>query len=150
SWRGVRLYASGADTLRLRVVRDGESISIEARDTTGRLVLAVDAVMGRAMDRDRLAAAAGADRDALFGVDWVPLPAGSRNGSADDLAVLGELPIDGTPYADLAALEDSGAQPRTVLAGVAGPHDALELVRAWIGLPELADSRLVLVTSGGV
>ncbi|MEU1288817.1 type I polyketide synthase [Kitasatospora sp. NPDC005856] len=100
---------------------------------------------------------------ALFRTVWRPVsPAGGRPDGP--IAVLGAGPAssDGSVrYADPAALADAETVPATVLHHLSAPaapgadlptavraavNGTLDLLRAWLAEPRLADSRLVLVT----
>ncbi|WP_211117512.1 SDR family NAD(P)-dependent oxidoreductase [Streptomyces sp. RPA4-5] len=105
--------------------------------------------------------------DALFAVDWRPVPssAGAAEAALTDWVALGEAPEGGPTRrtADLAGLitaldEGAAVPPVTVLAVDAGAVGAeavhrataqvLGEVRAWLADERLADSRLVVLTRG--
>ncbi|MFJ2116593.1 acyltransferase domain-containing protein, partial [Streptomyces sp. NPDC087850] len=76
SWEGVSLYATGASALRVRLSPvEGGAVSIAVADTAGGLVASVDSLVLRAVTAERFGGA-GVGRDALFGLDWVPVRAG--------------------------------------------------------------------------
>ncbi|MEU8137578.1 alpha/beta fold hydrolase, partial [Streptodolium elevatio] len=57
AWSGVRLHASGADALRVRVTTTGpDALSLEAADGTGAPVLTVGSLVSRTVPADRGAA----------------------------------------------------------------------------------------------
>ena len=74
AWSGVRLHTAGTSALRVRLHLAGESeaVAAELADEHGAPVATVEAVSGREVSGAQLAAA-GAHRDALFAVEWVPL-----------------------------------------------------------------------------
>ncbi|TXS58175.1 type I polyketide synthase, partial [Streptomyces sp. t39] len=162
SWNGVQLGRTGVTRARARLTPVGDAaFRIDIVDEDGELVLAMDQLVFRPVDRAQLTRATDATRGSLHQVDWSPV-AVAAGGSAD-VAVLGELAADGTRFADLAALEEaladgSGAVPGLVLTGVdtqdASPTEAvvatLSLVRAWLGADRLADARLAVVTRRAV
>ncbi|HEX8075366.1 MAG TPA: SDR family NAD(P)-dependent oxidoreductase, partial [Thermoleophilaceae bacterium] len=170
SWGGVRAYADGASSLRVRVTPAGEdSWSVAAVDSTGAPVVSVDVLAYRVVEAGQLAGARRPAHDSLFRLDWVEVPVPSSNGTPHRLAALGDLNpegIDAQPYEDLAALDEAidGGEPPpdVVLAGVRGdggdpPQAAragvlrtLELLQAWLADERLAGTRLVLVTSDAV
>ncbi|GHF52665.1 polyketide synthase [Streptomyces mashuensis] len=181
SWRGVRLYAAGAAALRARIApaEDG-AVSLTVADATGAPVAAVESLLLRAIDPERLRAARQqGSHESLYALEWVsvPLPSDAAQG---DVAVLGgeALPpaaaleaagaVAGT-YADAAALAGVVAAgkpaPRTVLfpcfpqetdgSGVAAAarrvtHAVLDAVQAWLAEPALEGAQLVFVTRGAV
>ncbi|MFF2658347.1 type I polyketide synthase [Kitasatospora sp. NPDC058032] len=170
SWGGVRLHASGATALRVRLgFRPDGSVSIDATDPNGLPVASVEALAVRPIDLDALRPGGGPE--SLYRVQWSAAPATAPTEPLGHVAVLGghELFPDGHP--DLAALGaalDGGApSPAAVLAWcdrapdlpsppeAASVHtaldDALRLVQDWLADPRWDDgTRLVLVTRGAV
>ncbi|MGV9854828.1 SDR family NAD(P)-dependent oxidoreductase, partial [Streptomyces sp. NPDC003442] len=134
SWRGVSLYAVGAEALRVRLAltEDG-AVSMVAADESGAPVASVDALVTEALEVDRIAGAATSDRhESLFRIDWAPVAAPSEAASAGIavIAVIGgdELKLSvaletagfrATVHDDLvslnAAVEAGGPAPDTVL-----------------------------------
>ncbi|MGW5694706.1 SDR family NAD(P)-dependent oxidoreductase, partial [Streptomyces asiaticus] len=90
SWRGVSLYAVGAEALRVRLAltEDG-AVSMVAADESGAPVASVDALVTGALEVDRIAGAAISDRhESLFRIDWAPVAAPTEAASAG-IAVIG-------------------------------------------------------------
>ncbi|MDG4810795.1 SDR family NAD(P)-dependent oxidoreductase [Micromonospora sp. WMMD1120] len=120
AWRGVRLYATGATALRVRLTPDpsGDGMAITMTDPTGAPVADVDRLVTRALP------AAGPDRraGALYRLDWVPLPASA---SASASASTGDGPPVAVHHVDDVhrALEIAQREPGTRLAFVT--RDAL-------------------------
>ncbi|WP_254712029.1 acyltransferase domain-containing protein, partial [Streptomyces sp. TRM64462] len=80
AWNGVALHATGATALRVRIAPAGaDGFSVTAADPAGAPVVSVGSLVYREVDAAQLggadAAGDGAVRDALFQVEWVPLPA---------------------------------------------------------------------------
>ncbi|HEV2636979.1 MAG TPA: type I polyketide synthase [Actinocrinis sp.] len=165
SWSQVALHASGATSLRVRLVfADSGDVAIHAADPEGRPVATVAALAVRPISTDALSSAA--VPDALFRVDWTPLPdPGPHLPEAGRWAAIGAPGLIPDTHPDLAALTgaiDQGASiPDAVLVecrpaadDAASVHaataDALALVQQWLADDRYADSRLVLVTSGAV
>ncbi|MFI6118017.1 type I polyketide synthase, partial [Kitasatospora sp. NPDC051164] len=178
AWSGFALHAAGAGTLRLRIVPTGpDTVALTAADGTGAPVASVAALTLRPVPREQAALAG--HHDALYRVDWTVPPPAAENGAPGSWAVLGPddskvgatleragLHVD--THADLAGLLAAVAAgrpaPATVLAacpagatgaGLIGDVHAttartFELVRNWLAEDALADSRLVLLTSGAV
>ncbi|MER5261878.1 type I polyketide synthase [Actinosynnema sp. NPDC002837] len=145
SWTGVSLHAAGAAELRVRLTPDGDALRVTVTGPDGTPVASIDSLVVRPVDTDRL------DTDALFRLDWTPVPAtgvATATVLAPDVLGLAEA---GFPVA--ADLTDG-----VVLVGVAGDepvrsaHEltarALELIQRW--LAEERPSRLVFVTRGAV
>ncbi|MBD3011257.1 SDR family NAD(P)-dependent oxidoreductase, partial [Streptomyces sp. 5-10] len=131
SWRGVSLYAVGAEALRVRLAltEDG-TVSMVAADESGAPVASVDALVTGALEVDRIAGAAASDRhESLFRIDWAPVAAPPEAASAgfaviggDELKLSVALETAGfraTVHDDLgslnAAVEAGGPAPDTVL-----------------------------------
>ncbi len=77
SWSGVRLHAQGARLLRVRIAPGQEkgSVSVLAFDEAGAAVVSVERLVARTVDARGLAGARGAGEGALYGVEWVEVPA---------------------------------------------------------------------------
>ncbi|MCG8915295.1 SDR family NAD(P)-dependent oxidoreductase, partial [Actinokineospora sp. PR83] len=160
SWEGVRLHATGAAAARVRLVpRGGSAVSVEVADSAGAPLVSVDSLALRPLADAPVVAAPG--RDALFRVDWVPVPGGAAPAS---VAVLGpDVPaLPGLEVLVAAGIADlPGAVPPVVLAPVpagsgnpvADAHAAtawaLGLAREWLAEERCAGSRLVFTTRGG-
>ncbi|RQW96842.1 type I polyketide synthase, partial [Micromonospora chalcea] len=168
AWNGVSLHATGATALRVRLTRVGpHAIALTVADPTGAPVAEVAALTMRPISTTELAVTDDrATRDALFRVDWTPLPPVETATPVDAVAVAPGL--DGFPLHHgldgLADAVDAGlALPGAVLVPL-GAHpaqptpraarhaavQALDLVRRWLTEPRWAASRLLLVTRGAV
>ncbi|WP_455768692.1 type I polyketide synthase [Kitasatospora purpeofusca] len=170
SWTGVRLHASGATVLRVRLgFRPDGSVSIDATDPNGLPVASVEALAVRPIDLDTLRPGGGPE--SLYRLRWSAAPATAPADPLGHLAVLGGRELFPDSHPDLAALGaalDGGApKPAVVLAwcdrtpdlpsppDAASVHtaldDALRLVQDWLADPRWDDgTRLVLVTRGAV
>ncbi|MEU4526574.1 SDR family NAD(P)-dependent oxidoreductase, partial [Amycolatopsis sp. NPDC024027] len=165
SWHGVRVYAAGASTLRVRLVRAGDGFRIHLSDPDGVPVATVDSLRLRALPAAVVRGLSTAP--APLALAW-PVLAGPVDPPSGTTAVLGELPgVAGKRHPDLAALGrelSSGAPaPGTVFVPVAGQADTdlpdavgvavrsvLDTVRQWLSDDRLAPSRLAFVTHGAV
>ncbi|MFB6441193.1 SDR family NAD(P)-dependent oxidoreductase [Streptomyces sp. NPDC056411] len=162
SWRGVRIHASGAARLRVRLDLTGpDTVALTLTDTDGRPVADIAALTLREVSTDRIAAAA-RDFGPLHHLDWptLPLPATPPEEPAALLVLDGEdlataLNGAGVPVTrptGPAALPGTGG---TVLVELAArrPYDAttaaLALVHQWLADPS-PSARLVFVTRGAV
>ncbi|WP_344599137.1 polyketide synthase dehydratase domain-containing protein, partial [Streptomyces violaceusniger] len=179
-WSGVSLYATGADTLRVRLAPAGpDAVSLLVADTTGAPVASVASLVTRTVTPEQLRAARNVAHDALFHTTWREVPAQHETPAATGRwALLGSVAppyldalsgADGTTYPELAdlsqAMNDGMAAPDTVLVSftadsgsrVGDPteargmaHRALGVVREWLAEERFAGSRLVVVTRGAV
>ncbi|MDA0637001.1 acyltransferase domain-containing protein, partial [Nonomuraea sp. MCN248] len=172
SWNGVRVTATGARTLRVRIGDSGDDrVSLTIFDGAGQWIGGTDTLVLRRMPRNaRAADPAGL---AAHVVEWVePAVAGTPEArwalaGSDELtdeigAELAAAGIDPPRYYDLASLAEMSAAgvPDLVLAPChADPDDlpysahdavgqALDLVQGWLGDERFAGSRLVCLTRG--
>jgi len=176
SWGGVRVDATGADALRVRITADGDDqVALAIHDGTGNRIASVGALTLRSIPRTGGATRAPAESP-TYTVDWVDLavsatdPAGQRwavvgyDEAADELgAALSEAGVPVARHYDLSSLADTsaGELPGTVLvayrpehdpdvayAGREGLYQVLDLIQGWLGDERFTESRLVFVTSG--
>uniref|UniRef100_UPI001C841B37 type I polyketide synthase n=1 Tax=Streptomyces beigongshangae TaxID=2841597 RepID=UPI001C841B37 len=167
SWSGVRLHASGAAALRLRLTPTGrDTVALTVADTAGAPVASARALVLRPVTAERLQESRTDAYEDVFRLEW-PVAAPSADGPGS-LAVLGDALAGLAPaHDDLAALGaaiDGGAEVPgfvvTALPGTDGGDTAravhgltgrvLELVRTWLADGRFDGARLVLVTEGGV
>ncbi|MEU9890507.1 type I polyketide synthase [Sphaerisporangium sp. NPDC051011] len=118
AWNGVRVHATGATALRVRVVMAGlDSLTLQAADPTGAPVVEIDALLARLVTAEQLRGPSSRQDDALFRLGWTGLPLDAPG--RDAWAVLGE---DRTPHDSLRA---AGATS-SPFPGLAALADALE------------------------
>ncbi|MEY9490733.1 acyl transferase domain-containing protein/short-subunit dehydrogenase/acyl carrier protein [Streptomyces calvus] len=163
SWEGVRLHASGASALRVRLTRTGEdSLAVELADPAGAPVASVESLVVRSAST--VGGGTGSGTKPLYHVDWVPARAATGTLPAEPVALLGGNALasvitdtDGLiTAADLDALAEREV-PGTVLVTVTNSlpdvvesahhaaAQALELVRKWLADERFTASRLVFV-----
>ncbi|HWO66145.1 MAG TPA: type I polyketide synthase, partial [Umezawaea sp.] len=69
SWKGVRLHATGATTLRARLTQvEEDGFRIDVADATGRPVVTIDRLSVRPVARDQITST----RDGLYELAWTP------------------------------------------------------------------------------
>ncbi|MFC3352215.1 type I polyketide synthase [Streptomyces echinoruber] len=132
-WRGVSLHATGAAVLRVRITaRQDGTFLVRAADATGAPVLTVDSLTREPVSRDAVRAAAAAQQDALFTVEWTEtdpdaLLAAAPAAAPATWAVVGEDPLrarsglmSAGQYAE--AYPDLDALAAAVAAGRAAPE----------------------------
>ncbi|MFF7393699.1 type I polyketide synthase [Streptomyces scabiei] len=165
SWEGVRLHASGATELRVRLSYDDTgSVALSAADPVGRPVADVAALAIRPIAVDALRGAAAQGRDSLFTLAWTALPA-TTEPPVGRWAALGTGQLLPETHEDLDALTaavDGGAAVPDVVVTLCPPGgnsaDAartalagtLSLLQTWLADDRWADTRLVLVTRAAV
>ncbi|HUN78826.1 MAG TPA: type I polyketide synthase [Solirubrobacteraceae bacterium] len=172
AWSGVRLVASGASSLRLRLVAGEKGVSLAMADERGELVGSVDSLVLRAVSGEQIGATGQTARRWLFGVDWVSVAAGpdasfswaliGGEGATpergpgspvhEDLAVLGgvEDVAAAAPAVVLVDCAADGSADELVGTVRAMTHRALGLIQAWLAEERLSASRLVFLTRGAV
>ncbi|MGW0908542.1 type I polyketide synthase [Streptomyces sp. NPDC002853] len=175
-WSGVRLHASGARTLRVRVSRaEGTSVRLELTDGAGAPVATVRSLALRPFAVEQLNGVS-AHRNSLFRLEWTPLPDsgapmptgspawGLLGESSPELrARLAQLGIRTRAYEDAAsAAVDAPAvvvacptpagvdEPDRASAAHRAAGWALRLVQDWLAEDRLAHSHLAVLTPGGV
>ncbi|MGC5016865.1 type I polyketide synthase, partial [Streptosporangium sp. DT93] len=84
AWSDVRLYASGASALRVRISPSGAGTSLEIADATGLPVASVGGLVLRPASADRPVAS----RDSLYEVRWVPVPTPAAPRENSEVVVL--------------------------------------------------------------
>ncbi len=176
SWSAVRLGPGDRSRLRVRIGPAGDSaLRVDAVDETGVAVVSVGALAVRPVDPAQLEAVTRGRASSLFQLDWVEIEAGEAGEAR--VVRLGDVPGTGdgggdltdlADLADLAALEralDGGGPAPDVAVVAVSPVDGaggvaaaaravteqtLVLLQRWLGREELTDTRLVLLTRGGV
>ncbi|MCK2216222.1 SDR family NAD(P)-dependent oxidoreductase [Actinomadura sp. ATCC 31491] len=169
SWSGVRMAASGAGTLRVRLDDLGDDrVALALFDASGQWVGGVETLALRRT------AAAGPAAVPAYTIEWTEAAAPATGGRrwavtgvaalADEVeAELAAAGIAAPRSYDLVSLADmaAGEPPDLVLAPLRGDpgdlpyaaHDtlgeALDLVQGWLGDERLTGSRLVFVTRPG-
>ena len=152
AFRGVRLAATGASALRVRLTGAGEDHRIEAVDLAGRPVLTVEALRARPLATEGLRRN-GRPSAPLHRLDWIAAPA-TEPSAARWLTL-----DDGLPGpAKLATLAAEAELPnfvavRCAVEAVGAAGDAyrltvrvLRLLHDWLAEQRFENSRLVLLT----
>ncbi|MGV9856085.1 SDR family NAD(P)-dependent oxidoreductase, partial [Streptomyces sp. NPDC003442] len=139
AWRDVRLHATGASALRVRLSPAGpDAVSLLAVDGEGQPVVSAAAMISRSADISRLAATGQAAGPGLLALEWAPVNPGPepertpvRVGSELDLPEVADEPLI------------AWAEPADVPA-------ALALVQGWLAAGYPAGSRLAVRTRDAV
>ncbi|WP_344599011.1 SDR family NAD(P)-dependent oxidoreductase, partial [Streptomyces violaceusniger] len=146
AWTGVRLHATGASVLRVRLSRreDG-GVGIAAFDPAGQPVFSADSLRLRPISAD-LASGAGESARSLFGVDWVPL---ADPGTTTEVDWAWHGQVDGDVPAVVVAHVPTGygEGPEWVHAVTS---TVLGWLQTWLADSANQDSRLLLLTRGAL
>ncbi|WP_031467181.1 type I polyketide synthase [Sciscionella sediminilitoris] len=145
-WQQVTLHAGGADRLRLRIGREESgAVTLHAADGTGAPVITVGSLTLRELTAGPLTAPAAPGMDALWRLDWAPLP------------VPGEP--EAVEWAFHGRLGDGPVPPVVVLPVLTDPVDAagsarlatrevLGVLQRWSSQERFAEARLIILTTG--
>jgi FkbH-like protein len=167
-WNGVKVSASGATSLRVRISRIGaDAVALDAVDPAGTPVLRVDSVLVRPVTAELLASAlATTDREDLYRLEWrrVPDPAPVAAAGGNEVVVYRPEPgrtaqavhqATRSMLAALRSLQDGKALLVQTSGAIALPgEDVLDLAGAAVwGMVRSAQAedpgRIVLVDSDG-
>ncbi|MFB7614235.1 type I polyketide synthase [Kitasatospora sp. NPDC056181] len=180
SWHGIRLFAPGVTTIRVRCDSNGpDTAQVDIADATGAPIAAVHHLLAPPISDEQLRVAQAENVENLFRLGWQSAVFGTpATGAVQNWAVAGQVgdawaAVAGraaTGYPSVAALaaavEDGAPVPDVVLlpclpdpAAEAGDVPAelravagrvLAEVQAWLAEERFTSSRLVVVTSGAV
>ncbi|MEV7192761.1 type I polyketide synthase [Streptomyces sp. NPDC093510] len=138
SWSGLRVHASGADRLRVRIARGApDQLALTAVDEGGAPVLTLESLTVRPVAAHQIAGARSADRDALFRLVWTETATPAEEGGGAPRAAV-VAPSAGDPMGaalagvlsdalDCAPVRDTFGALRD---GVAAGGDAPDVVLA--------------------
>ncbi len=134
-WTGVRVHQPGVGSLRVRLTDAGQdAVAMTAVDESGALAVSVESVAVRPISLSQLATTRPIIQDALFHVDWVPVPASERT-AQQDVHVADVPAVPGEPL------------PAAVRRATGW---ALDLLQRWLSDESRARTRLVIRTNGAV
>ncbi|MFF3396758.1 SDR family NAD(P)-dependent oxidoreductase, partial [Streptomyces sp. NPDC002669] len=133
-WSGVRLHATGAVAVRVRLVPVGnDSVSVELFDGEGRPVVSVDSLALREIPKDRLRAGGADEAHTPYAVEWIR-PAAPERGRTGTCAVVGgdtrltrgladslNAPVHPGLDALLAAVREGAEPPQLVVLAASEP-----------------------------
>ncbi|MET7511803.1 SDR family NAD(P)-dependent oxidoreductase [Streptomyces albidoflavus] len=130
AWSGVRLHSAGATGLRVLLSPTGQDgARLTLADTEGSPVLSVDSLVLRPFDPARIAGARAAHGNALYAVEWTPVPTTVQDPERHpSIVVLPDAEVTGSAatgpeaFAALDALAaDAATVPDVVAVLLAGP-----------------------------
>ncbi|WP_449065958.1 SDR family NAD(P)-dependent oxidoreductase, partial [Planomonospora algeriensis] len=138
TWSGVSVHAAGGTTARVRTGAKGPGeLSLSVADHTGAPILTVDSLVVRPVATEL------SPEHTPYVLDWVSVPAG------------GPEPGRVVELQDPSSLDEAIGAEQVLVRVPAGvgrerTYEVLELVQRWLADERLAQSQLVLVTSGAV
>ncbi|MBP0451899.1 SDR family NAD(P)-dependent oxidoreductase [Kitasatospora sp. RG8] len=152
AWSGVRLHATGAAALRVRLTARGtDALSLELADPSGAPVASVDSLAVRVVTPEQLSAAPTAARDALFRLDRTQLAVDAGVVREGRWVALGAGVSGVEPVADLGSA--AGADVVVLPVGDGDVREAVNRVLAtlqsWLADDRFEDSKLVVLTQAG-
>ncbi|MFD5430256.1 type I polyketide synthase, partial [Streptomyces sp. NPDC127084] len=180
AWNGVRLHATGASVLRVRITGGGagtgsgtgsgptsvSALRLDAVDITGAPVVTVESLAARTISAEQLSGPSKGAHRSLFEVSWLPALPTRAAEEALDAARWASFGADGLGlgHPDLSTVLDDGEEPPAVavLGWVADPGapmpdrvrsatgSVLAALQAWAADERLEASRLLVVTRGAV
>ncbi|MDL2082240.1 SDR family NAD(P)-dependent oxidoreductase, partial [Streptomyces sp. GXMU-J15] len=159
-WSGVSLSAVGASAVRVRLAPAiGDAVSVWVADAAGAPVAVVESLALRPVEVAELGSSG---RDAVYRVDWTPVPPAPVQ-NEPGWVLLGDADPFGLGLPLVHSLEELAAEVPSVVAlpvdggGAGTPEDVRravlkvwDAVRAWLADERFADARLVVVTRGAV
>ncbi|WP_437344859.1 SDR family NAD(P)-dependent oxidoreductase [Streptomyces tubercidicus] len=173
AWRGIRLHAVGAGSLRSTVTRTDDGVRVRVSDEAGALVATIDALTVRPVRTEQLAGGRG---ESMLQLRWTPLPEPDITALTTECwavldeneiglkAVLDASPALDAPALDWPSLAERDDVPDVVLWSVPDttPHEdladgshtlvrlVLERLQSWLADERYQDARLVILTRGAV
>ncbi|WP_198037100.1 type I polyketide synthase [Nocardia sp. BMG51109] len=175
SWQGFGLHAVGAAALRVRLTVTGDdTVSILLADQSGAPVATAESLTARPISPEQLRQGGDIVADALLHTEWVPIAVPAVSDGRDRWAVVGTEPpvlerlaqsgVTATAYADVAAVRSDSAAgqdvPDVVVVSCLGIDDpdaaaptaraVLDAAQSWLADERFGDSRLLLLTDGGL
>ncbi|WP_443744717.1 type I polyketide synthase [Streptomyces umbrinus] len=149
AWSGVRLYATGASQLRVKISVAGSALRMTLADGVGAQVATVDSLAYREISAGQLSATPADGHRSLFQMEWIPLTPASVPGEVNErrvATVRSASEVTAVDAADVIVLDlrETG--------GPVGPRaqHALEALQAWLAEERFSTSTLVVVTREAV
>ncbi|WP_407706883.1 SDR family NAD(P)-dependent oxidoreductase [Streptomyces phaeochromogenes] len=149
AWSGVRLYATGASQLRVRISAVGSALRMTLADGVGAHVATVDSLAYREISAEQLSATPAAGHRSLFQMEWIPVTPASVPGEVNErrvATVRSASEVTAVDAADVIVLDlrETG--------GPVGPRaqQALDALQAWLAEERFSTSTLVVVTREAV
>jgi acyl transferase domain-containing protein/short-subunit dehydrogenase/acyl carrier protein len=155
AWTGVRLHASGATDVRVRITSPATGgVTLEITDPAGAPVLSVESFRSRPVRGGELG---GQARDLLYTAEWSPVAAATPDA---ELSVVALGPVAGLDVPVAGSLDAVVDVPDAVLLPVSArgrsvpavakraTHQVLAVLREWFADDRFASAKLVVLTGG--
>ncbi|HVI02585.1 MAG TPA: SDR family NAD(P)-dependent oxidoreductase, partial [Enhygromyxa sp.] len=157
AWSGVSLHATGASSLRVRLIPTGSNTyAIEVADAAGQALASVAGLATRRASPEQIRESASqAAAQHLYGVEWKPLAQPDPSERFAAIVQLGGPPLPGVTA--VASLDAVGDHDLLLLPRVGTEHapldaavELLDLLKTWLADERFASSRLAIVTRRAV
>ncbi|MEU8901778.1 type I polyketide synthase [Nocardia sp. NPDC048505] len=147
AWTDVVLHAAGASRLRVKLSGTSSRLTLRIADIHGRPVLTAQSVDGRHMVSDPVDSTV-SQHESILGVEWRPHTLSRRA----HLSVVEWHEHAGTvPAADVVLVRClPGETLDPPVAAAARTATMVRMLQHWLAAPELAESRLLVLTRGAV
>ncbi|MFE4451591.1 type I polyketide synthase [Streptomyces sp. NPDC056796] len=155
TWTGVRLWAGGARSVRVRLSATGTAaVRVRIADETGAPVLGIDELVLRPASTAQVGSARPVVAESLFTQRWERwerdgTPAGEPPLVWADGVAAGELPVEEGDIVLLDGAIPAGSGRPVPEQALAGVTTVLERVREWLAHDGAPGARLVVTTRGG-
>ncbi|MFD3613624.1 SDR family NAD(P)-dependent oxidoreductase, partial [Streptomyces atroolivaceus] len=154
AWCGVRLWASGARTVRVCLTTVGTAaVRVRIADATGTPVVGIDELVLRPISETPVGPRRALVAESLFTEAWEPRKAGAQDAAGEAAPqVWGpDTGLEELTAADTVLLDCAGGGDTDALEGVrAQVGHALERIHAWLAHDGIAPARLTVLTRGAV
>ncbi|WP_275563053.1 type I polyketide synthase, partial [Streptomyces sp. 5-6(2022)] len=171
AWNDIRLHAIGATAVRVHARYSEDSgLSVALVDAAGGLVASIGSLILREVDAGQLEALTSTSpNDALWTVTWTEH---SATTATDEVpwGILGDVspalaPAEAPAFAGVTEIAEAEDRPTLIVADTTAweacdtdpitrarelATRALDLLQKWVTLPELSDTRLVILTRGAM
>ncbi|MFH8563246.1 SDR family NAD(P)-dependent oxidoreductase [Streptomyces sp. NPDC017988] len=154
AWSGVRLWASGARTVRVCLTTMGTAaVRVRIADATGTPVVGIDELVLRPVSQTPVGPRRAVVAESLFTEAWEPSKSVARDAAASEAPRLWgpDTSLDALTGADTVLLDCAGDGGTDILEGVrAHVGRVLAHIHAWLAHDASASARLAVLTRGAV
>ncbi|MGA6227242.1 SDR family NAD(P)-dependent oxidoreductase, partial [Streptomyces umbrinus] len=149
AWSGVRLYATGASQLRVKISVAGSALRMTLADGVGAHVATVDSLAYREISAGQLSETASDGHRSLFQMEWIPVTPASVPGEVNERRVATVRSASEVTAVDAADVIVLDLRETGGLVGPRAQH-ALDALQACLAEERFSTSTLVVVTREAV